>query len=31
MKPIPKKPNPKLKEETLTILKKKSVTSLIWL
>ena len=32
-KPIPKKPkpNPKPKEETLTELKKKSVTSPIWL
>lgn len=33
VKPIPKKPkpNPKPKEKTLTELKKKSVTSPIWL
>ena len=29
--PIPKKPKPKPKEKTLTELKKKSVTSPIWL
>ena len=31
VKPIPKKPKPKPKEKTLTELKKKSITSPIWL